>query len=172
MPKKALELSPLAVKRRRKPGFHSVGGVAGLALQVASGGARTWILRITVGSKRRDMGLGGYPDVPLALAREKAREARAQVEKCIDPILDRQRAKSALKAQQASEKTFECCAQEYIRAKSTEWKNEKHAQQWTNTLATYATPVIWTMLVSDIGLPFSTTLPCGWYPRPRLNRIP
>ena len=80
LPKKALELSALAINRLREPWFYSVGGVAGLALQVARGGARTWILRITVGSKRRDIGLGGFPDVPLALASEKAREARVQVE--------------------------------------------------------------------------------------------
>jgi integrase len=153
MPKKAPELSPVAVQRLRTPGLHSVGGVAGLALQVAPGGARTWILRFTVGAKRRDMGLGGFPDVTLAQAREKAREARDLMEHGVDPILHRKQAKSALAAKQATEKTFAACAREYIQAKSSEWSNEKHAQQWTNTLETYAFPVLGQLLVSDVGLP-------------------
>ena len=61
------------------PGLHFVGGVAGLALQVNQRGARSWVLRVQVGDKRRDMRLGGFPDVSLASAREAAREARAKV---------------------------------------------------------------------------------------------
>jgi integrase len=153
MPRKAPELPALAVRRLTKPGHHAVGGVAGLALQVAPGGARTWILRMKIGNKRRDMGLGGYPDVELAQAREKARAARALVEQGLDPILQRQQAKSALAAQQASQKTFKPCALEYIEAKSAEWSNPKHASQWKNTLETYAFPTLGQMLVSDIQLP-------------------
>ncbi len=153
MPKKAVELSALAVSRLRTPGLHSVGGVAGLALQVAPGGARTWILRFTVAAKRRDMGLGGFPDVTLAQARDKARAARELVDHGVDPILHRRQARSALAAQQATQKTFAQCAREYIEAKAAEWSNQKHAQQWTNTLETYAYPTIGQLLVSDIGLP-------------------
>lgn len=153
MPRKAAELSPLTVARLRQPGLHAVGGVAGLHLQVAPGGARTWILRISVAGRRRDMGLGGFPDVPLALARDKAREARLLVERGVDPILQRRQAKSLLMAQRASAKTFAECASEYIAAKSPEWSNPKHAQQWTNTLETYADKHIGAMLVSDVGVP-------------------
>jgi integrase len=153
MPRKAPELSAIAVRRLTKPGHHAVGGVAGLALQVAPGGARTWILRMKIGNKRRDMGLGGYPDVELAQAREKARAARAVVEQGDDPILLRKQAKSALAAKQASQKTFKRCALEYIDAKSAEWSNPKHASQWTNTLETYAFPTLGAMLVSDIEMP-------------------
>ena len=62
MPKKAHELGPLAVTKLSKSGLHFVGGVAGLALQMSTTGARSWILRINVGGRRRDMGLGGFPD--------------------------------------------------------------------------------------------------------------
>lgn len=153
MPKKAPELSALAVSRLKLPavGLHSVGGVAGLHLQVAPGGARTWILRITIAGKRRDMGLGGFPDVPLTQARDKARAARDLVDNGIDPILSRKQAKSALAAQRAAAKTFAECAKEFIAAKSPEWSNPKHAQQWENTLETYATPIIGNMLVADVG---------------------
>jgi integrase len=158
MPKIAPELSDLQVRRLTRPGLHAVGGVTGLHLQVAqyrpgAEPARTWVLRIKVGSKRRDMGLGGYPSVTLSQARDSARTARELVSRGIDPILQRQQAKSALAAQQAAEKTFAECVREYIKAKSPEWSDKKHAQQWTNTLDAYAIPVLGPMLVRDIGLP-------------------
>jgi len=152
MPKKAAELSPLEVARLTKPGFHSVGGVAGLALQVQASGARSWILRIVVGGKRRDIGLGGFPDVPLALAKDKARSARLDIERGIDPVQQRRSARSSLLADQASATTFEQCAKAYIAAHEAGWKNVKHGQQWHNTLETYAYPIIGPLLVSDVKL--------------------
>jgi hypothetical protein len=98
MPKKAKELSALEVQRIKMPGLHAVGVVAGLHLQVLPSGARSWVLRVVIGGKRRDMGLGGYPDVTLAGAREKARAARETIEQGIDPIAVRVAAKSALAA--------------------------------------------------------------------------
>jgi len=65
MPKKAKELGALQVGRLSKPGLHAVGGVAGLHLQITATGARSWVLRATMGEKRRDMGLGAFPDVTL-----------------------------------------------------------------------------------------------------------
>ena len=81
MAKKAKELSALAVSRLTEQGHYAVGGVAGLYLYVLETGARSWVLRTMVGDKRRHMGLGGYPDVPLAKAREKARAAKESIEK-------------------------------------------------------------------------------------------
>ena len=101
MGRKAKELGPLAVSRLASPGLHFVGGVAGLALQVNQRGARSWVLRVQVGDKRRDMGLGGFPDVPLAGAREAAREARAKVRDGVDPIATSRALRSAMKADQA-----------------------------------------------------------------------
>jgi hypothetical protein len=57
MGNKAKELAPITISRLTLPGLHFVGGVAGLALQVLPTGGRTWILRATIGGKRRDMGL-------------------------------------------------------------------------------------------------------------------
>lgn len=152
MPKKAKELSALEVGRLKEPGLHFVGGVRGLALQVAPGGARTWVLRFTIAGKRRDMGLGGFPEITLATARDKAREARAKADQGIDPILHRQEARSALRASVAAAKTFDECVTGYVDAKSAEWKNPKHRQQWSNTLEQYASPVIGPMLVRDVTL--------------------
>lgn len=153
MGRKAAELGPLAVSRLTTPGLHFVGGVAGLALQVMPSGARSWVLRLQVGAKRRDMGLGGFPDVTLAAARDAARDARAKVKSGIDPVAHARAVRSAMKADQAAARTFKFCALAYIDSHEAGWRNPKHAQQWRNTLVSYAYPVIGSLLVRDIGLP-------------------
>lgn len=153
MPRTAKELTAVEIARLKEPGRHHVGGVAGLVLQVAPGGARNWVLRVWVGAKRREHGLGGYPSVGLKEARERARDARGQIARGVDPILARASARSALAAAQAKAKTFDQCAAEFIKAKSPEWSNIKHAAQVTNTLATYAAPVLGRLLVADIDTP-------------------
>lgn len=151
MARKAKQLSALDVGRLTEPGMWAVGGVAGLYLRVNDKDGRSWVLRATVGNKRRDMGLGGYPDVTLAGAYEKARQARAKIDSGTDPILFRKQALSELMAQQATEVTFSQAAALYIAAQSDAWRNPKHRQQWVNTLETYANPVIGKMLVRDVN---------------------
>jgi integrase len=151
MARKAKELSALEVGRLVKPGNHAVGGVAGLYLYVNATGARSWVLRIMVGDKRRHMGLGGFPDVPLAQAKDKARKARDAIANGVDPILQRMAASSLLRAQQATEKTFEQAAQGYLEAHGETWKNAKHRAQWANTLTTYAYPFMGKLLVRDVA---------------------
>lgn len=153
MPKKAKELGPLAVSRLTSPGLHRVGGVAGLALQVSTSGARSWILRTTIGGKRCEKGLGGYPDVTLAGARDAARAVHAKITSGLDPIMEARAARSLLRAAVAAAWTFDRCAEKYIEAKTPEWSNAKHAAQWTATLKTYASPVMGKLLVRDVGLP-------------------
>lgn len=148
----AVELGPLAVSRLAEPGLHFVGGVPGLALQVLPTGGRSWVLRLTVAGKRRDMGLGGYPAVPLKDARDAAREARAKVKAGTDPIEESRAARSALQAQRAAALTFDQCAAKFIKAHAPSWSNPKHAQQWGNTLQTYASPIIGPLLVRDVEL--------------------
>lgn len=151
MPKKAKELGPLDVSRLSEVGLTMVGGVAGLGLQVSPTGAKSWVLRVMVGGKRRDMGLGGYPDVTLAGARDSARNARAKIKEGIDPVEDARQKRSELYAARASAMTFSEAASAYIAVKEAEWRNDKHGQQWRNTLATYAEPIIGNILVRDIG---------------------
>lgn len=150
MPKKADELGPLEVSRLTEPGLHFVGVVAGLALKVSVTGARSWILRATVGNRRRDIGLGGYPDVTLAGAREAARNARSKIKEGIDPVDDARAARSKLIAEAVSGILFDEAASKYITAHEAGWKNTKHASQWRNTLETYAYPVIGKMRAKDI----------------------
>jgi integrase len=153
MPKLAKELRALEVAKLDAPGLHFVGVVPGLALQVNPAGARSWTLRAVVGGKRRDMGLGNYPSVTLAMAHAKARDARELIRQGIDPIQRQQAAVSALRAATAEALTFKECAESYIRAHKDGWKNAKHRQQWANSLAQHAYPVLGELLVRDVKLP-------------------
>lgn len=150
MPKKAKELTAIEVSRLKAPGFVSVGAPAGLALQITPTGVRSWILRAKVGERRRDIGLGAYPGVTLAEARKRGQETRDAIGQGVDPIAQKKAAKSALAAAQAKVVSFDEAARGFIAAKSSEWTNVKHATQWTNTLATYASPVIGHLGVADI----------------------
>lgn len=150
MPKIAKELSALQVSRLIQPGHHSVGGVTGLYLYVTPTGARSWVLRTMIGSKRRHMGLGAFPAVTLAMAREKARAARDEVQAGADPIAVRQQTASKLVAEQLNAVTFEQAAKAYIEAHGETWKNPKHRAQWSSSLATYAFPVIGSLHTAHI----------------------
>lgn len=151
MPKKAKELAPIEVSRLTEPGLHAVGGVAGLALQVQASGARSWVLRFSIAGKRREMGLGGYPDVTLADAKRRAREERERADQGVDPIEERRAATSKLKAERGKSFTFKQSALAYIEAHESTWRNAKHAEQWRNTLAsTY--PVLGDLQVKDVEL--------------------
>ena len=152
MARKAKELTPLAVAKLNKPGRHFVGGVAGLMLKISPTGTRSWILRAKIGDKRRDMGLGSYPEVSLAKAKELAVEQRLKIKEGIDPILARQSAQASLKAEQASFISFEEAALQYIQAHRSGWKNAKHAAQWSSTLKNYAFPVLGSLHVKDIAI--------------------
>lgn len=153
MPKVAKELGPLAVRRLAKPGRHPVGGVPGLCLQVTESGARSWVLRVRVGGKRREIGLGSFPAVSLADAREKAREGRERIGQGVDPVAAKRAAASALQAARAKAKTFQEVAEAYISAHAAGWQNSKHADQWTNTLTTYAYPAIGSLIVAEVDTP-------------------
>lgn len=153
MPKRVQEMTALQVRRLNSPGFHAVGGVPGLLLQVTPGEGRSWVLRTMVGGKRRSMGLGSYPGVSLSKAREAAASAREQIQAGIDPIAARKAAKGAILAAQARELTFAEAAERCHASKSAEFRNAKHRQQWINTLKRYAYPVIGNAPVSSIDLP-------------------
>jgi integrase len=144
------ESNPVQVKNLRGDGLHFVGGVPGLALSI-KGNARYWLLRATVGGKRRDMGIGPYPAVSLADARQAAAEARAAIRAGLDPIAQRQAERSATAAAQARLLTFDEAAAAYIKAHRAGWRSDKHAAQWAATLDTYASPIIGELQVADVG---------------------
>lgn len=154
MPKIAKELSSVEVKRLTKPGMHAVGGVTGLVLQIQpDGNSRHWIYRTTIGGKRRHLGLGGFPTVTLAMARELAREAYLNIRNGVDPIEERKAAQAALTATQKRGLTFADAMEKFLAIKLQEFDNDKHRKQWRATLDKYAAPAIGKTLVADIGLP-------------------
>jgi integrase len=152
MAKTAKALAAIEVARLDAPGYHAIGTVPGLNLQVTPGGAKSWVLRVKVGTKRREIGLGPYPAVKLAQAHEKARAVREQIAQGVDPVEHRKSLLSELIARQAQEMTFKDAAMGYIKAHRDGWRNAKHGDQWEATLTTYAFPVIGAMNVKDVAL--------------------
>ncbi len=150
MPRKAKELSPLEVRRLMIPGRWTVGVVDGLALQVTASGARSWVLRLQIAGRRREMGLGSFPTVTLAEAREKARQYRASTAEGHDPITSRREKANAVAAERTALQTFSDVALQYIARHEKSWRNKKHGAQWKSTLETYADPVIGKMPVRDV----------------------
>jgi integrase len=135
MAKEVRKLSARGTATVTKPGRHSDG--AGLYLNVTETGARSWVFMWKVAGRRREMGLGSARDVPLARAREMAAEYRTIVSAGRDPL--QLRAESRATERQVP--TFGECADEFVAAKQSEWRNEKHRAQWAMTLIKYAAPL-------------------------------
>ena len=146
------KLSAIVVRNKSVPGLYADGG--GLYLQVTEAGAKTWIFRFMLASRRRDMGLGAIHTVSLADARAEALRCRQLVRDGIDPIEARKATRLATRAETAKAMTFQQCAEAYIKVHEAGWRNAKHASQWTSTLVTYAYPTIGTLSVAaiDTGL--------------------
>ena len=108
-------------------------------LLVRDSGSRSWVFRYQLGGRRRDMGLGPYPEISLAEARDRALQARRVIKRDgKDPIAERRRGKA---------KTFKETAEALIESKRPGWRNAKHAAQWGSTLETYAYPKL-----GDLGV--------------------
>ena len=142
------KLSALGVSKATKPGYYGDG--AGLWLQVSASGSKSWIFRFTLARKQREMGLGALHTVDLALARAKAKECRLLLLDGQDPLDARKATKLTEALARARMITFDQCAAAYIAAHRSGWKNAKHASQWENTLATYATPIIGALPVAAV----------------------
>lgn len=138
------KLTAIEVKSETKPGRYTDGD--GLHLHVRPSGRKAWVFRHMRDGKLRDMGLGGYPDVSLAQARIKLHEARQVSRDGADPI----EARRLAKGRKDKDRTFKAAAEHLIAAQKAGWSNEKHADQWTSTLAAYAYPVIGDLHVEDV----------------------
>jgi len=158
MPKIAKELTALQVKRLTQTGMHAVGGVPGLLLQIRTPPgsntptSRSWILRTRLGAERIHMGLGPYPTVGLAEAREMARKKLLDCREGVNPIQKRKAERSARLATQARAKIFKECAEAYMAAHLKVFSNLKHRKQWESTLETYVYPILGSRLVSSINM--------------------
>jgi integrase len=141
-------LTALKIGKLKRPGLYADGN--GLCLQVQPGPTKAWIFRYMLARRPRKMGLGPLALVPLAEAREKALAYRRLLLAGIDPLEARavERANAAAEALRII--TFSQCADKYIAAHRTGWKNAKHAAQWESTIATYAKPIIGPLPVQAI----------------------
>ena len=119
------------IKWITNPGRYGDGNT--LFLHVAPGGSKSWVQRLTVAGKARDIGLGGWPLVSLAEARGKAFDNRKIARSGGDPLAGKRRAKV---------RTFEAVAREAHKANRAGWRSEKHAFNWLSSLERYAFPVL------------------------------
>ena len=158
MPKIVKALTTIELNKLTKVGWHAVGGVAGLLLQVREPAnpkgqiPRSWILRVRIGSTRQPIGLGSYPQISLAEAREQAKKLVIEAKQGINLKVKKRAQRSALLTAAAKNKTFRECAVAYMEAHSSDYTSDKHRKQWPATLETYAYPIIGNMMVADITM--------------------
>lgn len=123
MARGAKKLSAVAVKNLSKPGRHADGD--GLYLKIAPGGSKSWVFLWMRDGKRREMGLGGYPDVSLLDARGKLEAVRRVVSEGGDPM--------AAVPKEETPKTFAEAAEDYVNSIAAGFRNDKHLAQWRVT---------------------------------------
>ena len=133
------QLTAAKVKAVAEPGRYGDG--AGLYLNVAPGGSKSWVQRIVVTGRRRDIGLGGYPAVGLAEARVLAAANRTAVAAGRDPVAEKRR---------PPKPTFKEAAHQVHQANLPRWRNPKHAAAWIRTLERFAFPVFGNMPVDRV----------------------
>ena len=133
-------LTATRIRSLKTPGMHGDGG--GLYLKVSRAGARSWIQRVTVAGRRRDLGLGRFPDVGLAQAREAAARNRSLIASGGDPLAEKRR---------AAIPTFREAAQRTFEANKPRWRNGKHTATWWQSLERHAFPILGDMPVDQIG---------------------
>ena len=162
--------SDLAIRKLKpKPGqkypvrFAVAGEPPGLYVQVTPNGAKSWLLRVTTGTRphptrpgtlnqiRREFGLGKYPTVGLQGARDKAAAYLIKTSQGIDPNAERKAAVSAALAAQARMRTFRDCEREAIEAKAPGYKDEVRSKAgWRTRMDLYVLPIIGDRLIADI----------------------
>lgn len=151
----AKALSARQVDTETRVGYHADGPHTGLYLQVTSSGGqftRSWIFRYTSPTtlKRRELGLGSTRTRKLADARALSAELRLMVLNGLDPKDERDKERALAISRRATQITFDEAVGKCLETKSLEWKNIKHGQQWQNTLATYASPLLGKIPVEQI----------------------
>jgi integrase len=123
-------------------------GKNGLLLIVRDTGSASWAMRYMHQGRRRDLGLGSVQHVGLAQARTRAAELMGELKgKRIDPLAERT---TERQQQRSAAVTFDQAARHYIEAHKAGWRDKRGAETWTNTLASYASPVIGSKRVGEV----------------------
>ncbi len=126
-----MALSATRAKALTVPGRYADGG--GLLLYVSTTGRKSWVQRITIDGRRRDIGLGSFPAVSLAQAREKAMDNRAAVAQGRDPLAEKH---------VQIVPTFREAAHAVHKANKPRWRNDRHIASWMQTLERHAMPTL------------------------------
>jgi hypothetical protein len=150
MTKRINRLSAVKVAGTKTRGMYADGG--GLYLQVSGNGSRSWIFRFKASGRTRDMGLGSLATVSLGQARELAAECRQLRLKGVDPIEARRAELVEAQLASARSMTFDQCRDAFIAAHMSAWRNAKHKAQWTNSLATYVSPVFGSLPIQGVDV--------------------
>ena len=171
MPKRARNLTHKSIENLQHPGGRRaplkvpVGHVAGLHIQVTAGNAKSWLLRTRYGAwtsytlsdgtvqrgrAKREIGIGPFPEIGLAKAKERAAEIKEKLAAGIDPIAERKEARAKLATASRPGMTFAEALQSYCENKTTEFSTEKYRKQWRATVEKYAVPELGAMMVEDI----------------------
>lgn len=127
-------LTATFVRNITQQGKYFDAGRTGLYLRIDKKDRKQWVQRIVIGGKRREIGLGSYPMVTLAMAREQAFDNKRNVYMGGDPVAEKHKAQM--------DNSFASVVEMYLEAKLSEFRSEKHRKQWRATLDTYAIPVI------------------------------
>ncbi|MCY3860854.1 MAG: tyrosine-type recombinase/integrase [bacterium] len=125
------KLTAAQVKAVSEPGRYGDGD--GLYLTVSPRGSKSWVQRIMIDGRRRDIGLGGFPTVSLAQARLRATDNRQAVAEGHDPLLEKRR---------AAMPTFREAVRTVHEANKPRWRNARHTASWLQSLETYAMPIL------------------------------
>ena len=126
-----MALSATRAKALKDPGRYADGG--GLHLYISKAGRKSWVQRITIDRRRRDIGLGAFPSVGLAQAREKAADNRTAVAEGRDPLAEKH---------SPAMPTFREAARAVHAANKPRWRNDKHSASWLQTLERHAMPTL------------------------------
>ena len=137
-------LSAARVRALKAPGRYADGGT--LYLNVAPGGSKQWVQRLTIDGKRHDIGLGGYPLVSLAEAREKAFLNRRSARAGGDPLAEKRAAK-----RRRAMPSFREAAEKTYRSLLPRWRNAKVAANWMQQLERHAFQRLGDKRVDRIG---------------------
>lgn len=132
----AQKLTAIGTRNLRAPGRYSDGNC--LYLLIGPTGCKSWMMRMTVAGRQRDLGLGPYPDVSLLDAREAAADMRRRVRGMTDPKGKLPTPISRLIVPVVEETpTFRAAAERAHSEREGGWRNPKHRIQWIRTLEDY-----------------------------------
>ena len=134
-------LTATKIKAISNPGKYGDGD--GLYLNIAKGGSKSWIQRIVIGEKRKEMGLGGYPAISLARARELTATNRTTIAEGRDPLAEKRKAARSVP-------TFSEAALQVHQLNSARFKSQKHGKNWIQMVTKYAFPPLGDLPIDKI----------------------